>query len=103
MLIQVYPDAAHIARDGGEYPLHLAAANNAELAVVKALDAAAPEVVRLENDAGNLPLHLAVERSAKEQTLHFLLQQNPEAWKRYNKFSSRAEMRGEEPLRKPGE
>lgn len=103
LLIQVYPDAAHIARHGGEYPLHLAAANNAELAVVKALDAAAPEVVRLENDAGNLPLHLAVERSAKEQTLHFLLQQNPEAWKRYNKFSSRAEMRGEEPLRKPGE
>jgi hypothetical protein len=103
LLIKVYPDAAHIPRHAGDCPLHLAAANLAKLAVVQALDAAALDVVRTENGAGNLPLHLAVERSAPEQTIDFLLGRNPEAWKRYNKFSTRAEMKGEEPLRKPGE
>ncbi len=103
LLIRVFPDAAHIPRHAGECPLHLAAANTADLAVVQALDAAAPGVVCQENEAGNMPLHLAVERSAGERTVDFLLSRNPDAWKRYNKFSTRAEMRGEEPLRKPGE
>ncbi len=103
LLIRVFPDAAHIPRHARECPLHLAASNTADLAVVQALDAAAPDIVFQENEAGNLPLHLAVERRAGERTVDFLLSRNPDAWKRYNKFSTRAEMRGEEPLRKPGE
>ena len=103
LLVKVFPDAASIPRHGSWLPLHLAAANTPDLAVVQALDEAAPSVVMTENGEGNLPLHLAVEKSAGERTIDYLMSKNPDAWKRYNKFSSRAEAMGVEPLRRPGE
>ena len=103
LLVKVFPDAAAIPRHGNWCPLHLAAANTPDLAVVQSLDEAAPSIVKQENGEGDLPLHLAVEKSAGERTIDFLLSKHPDAWKRYNKFSSRAESMGVEPLRRPGE
>ena len=103
LLLYVYPEGAEVVRHGGECPLHLAAAHKAPLPLVAALFEAAPQLVEVENDAGDLPLHLAVERTAPSAVIDYLLEKYPEAWKRYNKYSTRAEAMGDKKLLLPGE
>ena len=48
-------------------------------------------------------IEVAVERTAPSAVIDYLLEKYPEAWKRYNKYSTRAEAMGDKKLLLPGE
>lgn len=61
-LLTAAPEAAAMADDDGDYPLHTAAKAGAPLAIVTALIAANPEAASKPGEGGCLPLHFALQR-----------------------------------------
>ena len=97
------PDANLLTKAMEHYLNQHNTVSKAPLPLVQALFEAAPQLVEVKNDAGDLPLHLAVERTAPSAVIDYLLEKYPEAWKRYNKYSTRAEAMGDKKLLLPGE
>ena len=103
-LLDAHPSAVRELDARGYLPLHLAAQHGACGDVVHRL-------LFAYHDAAwtacgwrkDLPIHLAVERTAPSAVIDYLLEKYPEAWKRYNKYSTRAEAMGDKKLLLPGE
>ena len=66
-IFQTCPEQAMIRNRDGDLPLHLAAKNQAPLAIIEVLLAVNPEAASMRNDEGELPLHCLLKHFSRFQ------------------------------------
>ena len=75
MILEGYRNAARVANNYGEVPLHLACAHQASRKVIELLLETNRTTAYRTNDDGGLPLHLACSNQASKDVIESLLEE----------------------------